>query len=75
MRKYPKEPWRAFDELAKKYGEIYKLQLGQRHYVVIAGIDAAREALLKNGNSCLNRPLMTTYDLVVKGQQHSKLFN
>ncbi|XP_074595401.1 uncharacterized protein LOC141850629 [Brevipalpus obovatus] len=71
MRKNSKEPWKAFDELAKKFGEIYKLQLGQCSYVVIAGVEAAKEALIKNGNSCLNRPLMTTYDLVVKGQQYS----
>lgn len=75
MRKYPKEPWKVFDDLAKKYGEVYKLQLGQCEYVVIAGISAAKEALIRNGNMCLDRPLIATWDLVVNGQRNSKLSN
>ncbi|XP_074595402.1 cytochrome P450 307a1-like [Brevipalpus obovatus] len=71
MRKYSKEPWKAFDELAKKYGEIYSLQLGQCNYVVIAGVDSAREALIKNGSSCLDRPLFPALDIFMGSQQNS----
>lgn len=73
MRKYPHEPWKVFNELAKQYGEIYELQLGQSNYIIIAGPDSAKEALLKNGKSCLDRPLITTWDLIAGGQKYSEL--
>ncbi|XP_074603940.1 cytochrome P450 1A1-like [Brevipalpus obovatus] len=72
MGKYPDERCKVFDELAKSYGEVYKLQLGQCNYVIIAGIEAAKEALIKNGNACLNRPSITTWNLIARGQKNSK---
>lgn len=72
MRKYPKEPWKALDELAKKYGGIYELQLGQFNYVVIADLDSVRDALVKDGSFCLNRPLVSTFDIFMGSQQNSE---
>ncbi|XP_015906093.1 cytochrome P450 2J4 [Parasteatoda tepidariorum] len=49
-----KEPFRDFDKLSKKYGNVMSVYLGQSYVVILGNFEAVKEALSKN--STLNRP-------------------
>lgn len=55
----PKErPWEKFQQWAKKYGPIYRVQYGKDILIVIADHNIARDLLDKRGNIYSDRPRM-----------------
>ncbi|OWF46611.1 cytochrome P450 2J6-like [Mizuhopecten yessoensis] len=46
----------TFRKLQRKYGEVFRLQLGSRRMVVISGYNALREAFVKHGDVFSERP-------------------
>ncbi|RZC36406.1 p450 domain containing protein [Asbolus verrucosus] len=54
-------PYQAFTELSKKYGNVFKLQLGYVKCVVINGHKSIREALVTKGNHFDSRPNFERY--------------
>ena len=49
----------SFEELAKKYGEMFHLRIGKRHMVVLTGQEVIREAFVEKGEYFSNRPTFT----------------
>ena len=46
----------SFEELVKKYGDIFHLRFGHRHVVVLSGQEVIREAFVEKGEYFSNRP-------------------
>ncbi|XP_048833563.1 cytochrome P450 2J2-like isoform X2 [Brienomyrus brachyistius] len=53
-----------FAELAKKYGNIFSLRLGQ-NIVVVNGFKLVKEALVEHGENFADRPVMPLFEDVV----------
>lgn len=49
----------AFNELSKKYGDIYSMKLGTTNCVIISSLDLMIDLLSKHGNSIEARPNLT----------------
>ncbi|CAH1243935.1 CYP1A1 [Branchiostoma lanceolatum] len=54
----------TFQELGKKYGDVFSLKLGMRDVVVLNSLEVIREALVKKGNDFAGRTHTAT------GQRH-----
>ncbi|CAJ1060403.1 cytochrome P450 2J2-like [Xyrichtys novacula] len=46
----------SMTQLAKKYGDVYSLQMGQVWLVVLNGYEVVKEALINQGDSLADRP-------------------
>ncbi|CAJ1057471.1 cytochrome P450 2J6-like [Xyrichtys novacula] len=51
-----KKTHESMTKLAKKYGEVYSLRMGQEWYVILNGFDVLKEALVNQGDSLADRP-------------------
>lgn len=67
-----KAPHLYFARMAKKYGNVFQIQLGARSVVVLNG-DAIRQALVKKGPEFAGRPDFASFQYVSSG--HSMAFN
>lgn len=68
-------PYQAFDDLAKKYGNIISLRLGSVPTVVVNGIDNIKEVLLTKSSHFDSRPNFRRYhDLFQGNKQNCKCF-
>ena len=54
----------TINRLAKRYGNVFQLQLGSRKVVVISGQETIRKALLNNATVFAGRPDFYTYKAV-----------
>ena len=54
----------TLDRLAKRYGNVFQLQLGSRKVVVISGQETIRKALLNNVTVFAGRPDFYTFKAV-----------
>ena len=50
-------------ELAKKYGDVFSIRVGQRWMVVLNGAEMIKEALVKKGVDFANRPTSYTSNI------------
>ncbi|KAG8130645.1 hypothetical protein E2320_017245 [Naja naja] len=64
-------PYVFFDQMRKKYGDVFQIQLGMVPVVVVNGLDAARHVLLKDGESFAGRPDMHTFSFFANGESLS----
>ena len=51
-----KQPYRDLANMAKKYGKLFRVQMGNRKVIVINSYDIAREALVKKAEDFAGRP-------------------
>ncbi|XP_043922157.1 cytochrome P450 2D6-like [Protopterus annectens] len=51
-------------ELSKKFGNLYSLQLGWVHAVVVNGFDAMKELLIKKSEDCADRPNLPVIEVL-----------
>ena len=51
-----KQPYRDLANMTKKYGKLFRIQMGNRKAIVINSYDIAREALIKKGEDFAGRP-------------------
>ncbi|XP_043922149.1 cytochrome P450 2D15-like [Protopterus annectens] len=51
-------------ELSKKFGNLYSLQLGWIHAVVVNGYDALKELLIKKSEDCADRPCLPLNEII-----------
>ena len=51
-----KQPYRDLANMTKKYGKLFRIQMGSRKVIVINSYDIAREALVKQGEDFAGRP-------------------
>ena len=50
------KPYRDFANMAKKYGKLFRIQMGSKKAVVINSYEIAREALLTKAKDFAGRP-------------------
>ena len=50
------QPYRDFANMAKKYGKLFRIQMGSKKAVVINSYEIAREALLTKAKDFAGRP-------------------
>ena len=60
-------PHIGLTKLAKKYGKIFRIQVGAHRIVVINDIELAREALVRKSNDFAGRPMFYTASLISRG--------
>ena len=49
--------------MAQKYGDVFSLMLGNRLVVVLNGVDAIQEAMVKHSKAFAGRPQLHTFKL------------
>ncbi|XP_020654306.3 cytochrome P450 1A1 [Pogona vitticeps] len=64
-------PYVYFDQLRKKYGDIFQIKLGMVPVVVVNGQDAVKQVLLRDGESFGGRPDMHTFSFFANGESLS----
>ncbi|XP_075197732.1 uncharacterized protein LOC142297392 [Anomaloglossus baeobatrachus] len=50
------KPYLSFQELAKKYGQVYSIRIGAQEMVVLSGYDIVKEALVNKAEEFSERP-------------------
>uniref|UniRef100_A0A670YEH6 Cytochrome P450 family 2 subfamily J member 2 n=1 Tax=Pseudonaja textilis TaxID=8673 RepID=A0A670YEH6_PSETE len=67
-----KEPLKALDQLAQKYGPVFSLYLGGKRAVFTHGFSSAKEVLVTKGLEFAGRPdnLLVDYMIKKKGTQY-----
>ncbi|XP_054161103.1 cytochrome P450 307a1-like [Oppia nitens] len=73
MAKHNDNPWRGFNELRGKYGNIVGLKLGQIKAVLISSADLMREVLLVKGDIFCDRPSFFRYSLIFGRDKNNAL--
>ncbi|XP_072286507.1 cytochrome P450 2G1-like [Pyxicephalus adspersus] len=58
----------SFQEIREKYGDIYTIYMGPRRVIVLCGYDAAKEALVDQGDVFGMRGLLPSVEQYFKGQ-------
>ncbi|KAL7873468.1 hypothetical protein AOLI_G00125390 [Acnodon oligacanthus] len=61
-------PHITFSKLAKKYGNVYQIRLGQNDIVVLNGDAAIRQALIQHSKEFAGRPNFISFQLVSGGR-------
>lgn len=64
-------PYQAFSALAKKYGNIIKLQLGSVKAIVVNGQENIREVLINKGHHYDARPNFERYHQLFSGDKEN----
>nr|XP_034955979.1 cytochrome P450 1A1-like isoform X2 [Zootoca vivipara] len=64
-------PYVSFDRMRKKYGDVFQIKLGMVPVVVVNGLDAVRQVLLRDGESFAARPDMHTFSFFADGESLS----
>ena len=60
-------PHLAFLELRKRYGDVYRVQIGSVPVVILNGVGVIREALVGQGDIFSGRPDLMTFRLASEG--------
>lgn len=64
-------PYQAFNDLAEKYGNVVKLQLGSVPSMVINGMENIREVLVHKGHHFDSRPNFRRYHMLFSGNKEN----
>jgi cytochrome P450 family 307 subfamily A len=64
-------PYKAFSELARKYGKVIKLQLGSVPSLVINGVENIKEVMIYKGSHFNARPNFQRYHLLFSGNKEN----
>ena len=59
--------------MAEKYGDVFSLMLGNRLVVVLNGVDAIQEAIVKQSIAFAGRPQLHTFKLANPQDNRLKL--
>ncbi|KAG5684151.1 hypothetical protein PVAND_013392 [Polypedilum vanderplanki] len=66
-------PYMAFSDLAQKYGNIFKLQMGTVPSIVVNGLENIREVLIHKGDHFDSRPGFKRYHMLFDGNKENSL--
>ncbi|KAH0628264.1 hypothetical protein JD844_009173 [Phrynosoma platyrhinos] len=58
----------SFQRMRKKYGDVFQIKLGMVPVVVVNGLDAVKQVLLRDGESFAGRPDMHTFSFFANGE-------
>ena len=64
-------PYQAFDNLAKKYGPIFSLTLGEVPCLVVTSLDLVKKVLLAKGDHFDGRPNFRRFQLLFNGDKEN----
>lgn len=64
-------PYQAFNDLAEKYGNVVKLQLGSVPSMVINGMENIKEVLVHKGHHFDSRPNFRRYHMLFSGNKEN----
>lgn len=67
-------PYMAFSDLAQKYGNIIKLQMGNVPSLVINGVENIKEVLIYKGHHFDSRPNFKRYHMLFSGNKENCKF-
>lgn len=67
---YP-APFMGFSALAKKYGDVYSIRIGQGQCLVVSSLDLIREVLNQNGRYFGGRPDFLRYHQLFGGDRNN----
>ncbi|XP_014113108.1 PREDICTED: cytochrome P450 2K1-like [Pseudopodoces humilis] len=62
-----KRPYRTYQQLSKKYGPVFSVQMGHRKVVVISGYETVKEALVNQADAFAERPKIPVFEDLTKG--------
>ena len=71
--KYADNPWRGFDSIRKRYGDIVYLRLGDYDFLLISSMKYIKEVLISKSELFLNRPRFERYKCIFGGDQGNAL--
>ncbi|XP_019525703.2 cytochrome P450 307a1-like [Aedes albopictus] len=69
---YP-APFMGFSALAKKYGDVYSIRIGQGQCLVVSSLELIREVLNQNGRYFGGRPDFLRYHQLFGGDRNNSL--
>ncbi|XP_028812002.1 cytochrome P450 1A1 [Denticeps clupeoides] len=61
-------PHLSLTAMTKRYGHVYQIHIGMRPVLVISGIDAVRQALIKQGEEFSGRPNLYSFQYINDGK-------
>ncbi|XP_062985417.1 cytochrome P450 1A4-like [Elgaria multicarinata webbii] len=64
-------PYIYFDRMRRKYGDVFQIKMGMVPVVVVNGLDAVKQVLLRDGESFAGRPDMHTFSFISNGESMS----
>ncbi|XP_053151340.1 cytochrome P450 1A1-like isoform X2 [Hemicordylus capensis] len=64
-------PYVSFHHMRKKYGDVFQIKLGMVPVVVVNGMEAIKQVLLRDGESFAGRPDMHTFSFFANGESMS----
>ncbi|CAN7944337.1 unnamed protein product, partial [Ixodes hexagonus] len=67
--RYP-NVWDAFEDLRRKYGDVFGLTLGSRRCLVVSSVEALREVLVAKAGDFADRPDSLRYHAIFKGDRN-----
>ncbi|XP_018426073.1 PREDICTED: cytochrome P450 2C5-like [Nanorana parkeri] len=67
-----KKPYKSFHELAKKYGPVYSIQIGEEKMVILCGYETVKDALVNHADEFSGRPIIPLFHDLSKG--HGVIF-
>ncbi|XP_037268217.2 cytochrome P450 307a1-like [Rhipicephalus microplus] len=63
-------PWDAFSDLRRIYGDVYSINLGSRRCLVVSSLDALREVLVTKATDFADRPDSLRYHAIFKNNRN-----
>ncbi|CAG9803436.1 unnamed protein product [Chironomus riparius] len=66
-------PYQAFSDLAEKYGNVIKLQMGNVPSLVINGVENIKEVLIYKGHHFDSRPNFKRFQMLFDGNKENSL--
>lgn len=67
MKHHAVPPLSNHSQLAEKYGDVYSLRMGQEWLVVLNRYEVLKEALVNQGDSLVDRPVVPLLDKTTHG--------
>ncbi|XP_044302426.1 cytochrome P450 1A1-like [Varanus komodoensis] len=64
-------PYLSLDLMRKKYGDVFQIKLGMVPVVVVNGLSAVKQVLLRDGENFAGRPDMHTFSFFANGESLS----
>ncbi|XP_053214587.1 cytochrome P450 307a1-like [Panonychus citri] len=73
LAKYPDEPWKGFEEIREKFGDVVALKLGIFDTIMVSSFETIKEVLITKGKFFLNRPDFYRFELMFGGDREKAL--
>lgn len=62
------KPYLSLTQMAKRYGDVFQIQIGMRPVVVLSGSETVRQALIKQGDDFAGRPDLYSFRYISDGK-------